>query len=316
MSVPDRHHILAETYQKQFIAEGKCVWVHDKEEGKQFPTQPKNSTVRTGFNTALLPDGSFDKASMETFFSTLETEYAQIITQFRSGFQTSERIGYAIAFMQFQAARSPLVRRFMTDLLLQLTPDDERLLKVLQVENVGIELLRRARAGDADAKTKIGLHSTKHIVDGVSNALKGLWYRPIRLCSPMPLVTSDNPVIYFSVKRQNGKVQTGLPFEGSRVLCFFPMAKDILLFGDTERPPLDKLMNDRPSQISNSIALVKRLNAVSAINAERSIVAPSETSLKRTMSSIAKKTASVSTLLEMYNQLAKAALYVTSEHWK
>ncbi|WP_157023154.1 DUF4238 domain-containing protein [Parasedimentitalea huanghaiensis] len=315
MSIPDRHHILAETYQKQFIEEGKCVWVYDKEVGKPFPTQPKNSTVRTGFNTALLPDGSLDKASMETFFSRLETEYPQAIDQFRTGFQTSERIDYAIAFMQFQAARSPLIRKFMTEMLLGFTPDDESFLKLLQVDSVGVELLHRARSGDEDAKTKIGLHSTQHIVEGVSKALKGVWYRPIRIVSPIPLITSDSPVTYFAIKKKRGKLQAGLPLVGSRILCFFPLARDIILFGDTERPPFDKLTYDRPSQVSKSIALVKRLNAISALNAERSIVAPSEKSLRKALSSIANKTPNEATLFEMYNQLAKAALRENSVHW-
>lgn len=315
MSEPKRHHILAETYQKHFIDEGTCVWVHDKEVPKTFATQPINVAVRTDFNTALLADGSLDRSAVEGIFSNFETDYSSTIRQLRSGIQTTDSINHAIAFMNLQAIRSPQLRRLMSEMILSTAPGSELALQKLGVHDVGVELLKRARDGDEDAKTKIGLQSSAHLAHGIASALKNVSYRSIRLDTPIDLITSDNPVAYFSVKKKRKKLSSGFPLPGTRILCFFPLARNLLLFGDTQKPSIERLFSDRPTQVSNSIALVKRLNAITALTAERTIVASNERDLTNTIKSISKATTTPETLFNLCSELAKIALRENSNHW-
>ncbi|MDE4061257.1 MULTISPECIES: DUF4238 domain-containing protein [Phaeobacter] len=315
MSEPKRHHILAETYQKHFIQEGNCVWVHDKFTRKTFTTQPINVAVRTDFNTALTPAGGLDRKTIESFFSNFEADYPATIAQLRSGVQTTDSINHAIAFMNLQVIRSPVLRQLMSDLLMQFSPKDNAALRAYGVHDVGLKLLEQARSGDVDAKIKIGLQSSKHLGLGVMNALKDVAYRTIRLDTPISLVSSDNPIVYFSVKRERGKWRSGLPLPSTRILCFFPLAKDILLFGDTEKPPFEQLFSERPSQVCNSVALVKRVNAINALTAERTIIAPTERDLSKTLSAIEKKNVKPNTLFSMCTELAKVAIRINNEHW-
>lgn len=316
MSEPRRHHILPKAYQKQFIHEGTSVWVHDKVEHKTFAVPPVNAAVRRDFNTALLADGSVDRVTVEGIFSNFESRYPQTVQQLQTGFQTNDSIVNAIEFMQTQAIRSPLLRRIMSEMILSVSPQTEQVLRDLGVQDVGIELINRARNGDDDAKIKIGLQSSAHLALGISSALKNVSYRSIRLNAPISLGTSDNPVIYFSVRRKGRKWHSTLPLPGTRILCFFPLAKDLLLFGDTEKPSLNHLLSERPTQVSDSIALVKRLNTITALTAERTVVASNERDLKKTLSSISKLTQKADTMFDMCSELAKVALQVNSEHWK
>lgn len=315
MSDPKRHHILAEAYQKHFIQEGNCVWVHDKSTAKTFVTQPINVAVRTDFNTALTPEGGLDRRTVEAFFSTFETDYPATIQQLRTGVQTTDSINHAIAFMNLQVIRSPVLRQLMSDLLVRFSPQDNAALRAYGVHDVGVTLLEQARSGDIDAKVKIGLQSSKHLALGVMNALKDVAYRTIRLDTPINLLSSDNPVVYFSVQRERGKWRSGLPFPSTRILCFFPLAKDILLFGDTEKPPFEQLFSERPSQICNSVALVRRVNAINALTAERTIIAPTERDLSKTLSAIQNKDFKPNRLFSMCTELAKVAIRINDEHW-
>lgn len=270
--------------------------------------------VRKDFNTALLDDGTVDRSTVEQFFGTFETEYPRAVETLRSGVQTSAMLRLTIDFMTLQIIRSPLSRRLMTELLLRYSPKSDSSLRVLGVQKAAIELLRRAREGDSDAITKIGLQSSAHLAQGVSNILKHVSYRTVRINSPSKLITSDHPVAYFSVNRKRKKLVATLPNLSSRTLCFFPLASDLLLFGDTQKPSSDVLWSDRPSQIINSVSLVKNLNAITALTAERTIVSGNKRDLEKSLRSVDGKKPTQKTLFRMYSELAKAAMNMNSEH--
>jgi len=315
LNEPRRHHILAEAYQKQFSNNDEHVWVFDKETQKRFCTSTTNVTVRRDFNSALNKNLELDHSTVESFFSNFESGYPQTIKSLRLGIQYNGLLDHTIQFMLLQAMRSPVTRRIMSELILRFAPHEERELRNLGIENVGIRLLNAARTGDNDAKQKIGLQASGHFAHGAANILIGLWYRSVRIHENLELCTSDNPVTYFVLVRKRGKLQAMLPVPGRRIVCCFPLARDVLLVGDSQKPPMLKLMTERPSQTTNSRSLTKKINEVCALNAERTIIASSEKSLEQITSSLPDKHIRPTKLFSKYAKLGKEIVKLNEAYW-
>ncbi|MDP2579533.1 DUF4238 domain-containing protein [Shimia thalassica] len=314
MSTPRRHHILPIAYQKQFMSRPQKIWVFDKKTEKLFETSPKNVSVRRDYNTALTNEKSLDYGSTEQFFGKNESNYPTTVSALRSGLQASSELDQAIQFMLLQAMRSPKARNLMGDLLLKFSPRGEDQLRSLGVEEAGIELLRRARAGDKDAEQKIGLQSSSHFARGLSSILAQLWYRPIRIESKLKLCSGDGPVLYFGVDKSRKKLRAGLPVASKRVLCCFPLADDLLLFGDSQKPPVSAFFTDQESQTTDSLALVKATNTAVSISSEQTVISGDEAALRKAIASSPKQL-SPKLLFAHYSKLGTELLKLNRIRW-
>ncbi|WP_434288072.1 DUF4238 domain-containing protein [Celeribacter sp. SCSIO 80788] len=315
MSQPRKHHILPQAYQWQFSTNQKHIWTWDKERDTFFGSNPLNISVQRDFNTALTHDFKEDFSTIEGFFSNFETSYPHDIKSLRNVITNRQALDHVIQFMLLQAARSPMARTMMSRFIEMLAPMDEEQLKQQGVDPIGIELIKRARSGDIDAKQKIGLQSSGHFLQGVTKIIERLFFRVVHLENELEFCSGDNPVAYFGIKFVSGKLTATFPLSGNRVLSAFPLSNKLLLIGDSAPAPSEAFLTVKPAQTSNSVNLVKYINRLLALSAERNVIASNEKILRHIRDNIPANSEKVAKLVAMQSAVAKELLKLNRSYW-
>lgn len=232
---PKLHHYVPQVYLRAFTNENGRLTAYRKDDPKSpHPKLPREVGAQNNYYAQPLPDGSLDRG-LEKFFQLTEDRWPSIVESFKSSGQLSEDL--VEPFYQFMGAmrvRGPASR------------DAAELTYAEQVRMAGEVLQRRGDLpspppGLEEALSMKNLvlkvdphqsiHALPHMLDGFSKVLEYLGFCVVRNETPIDLITSDNPVVYFDPTVSENALRPYAIQNGPPIELMFPITPKLLIVG-------------------------------------------------------------------------------------
>jgi hypothetical protein len=223
---------------RQFTNGDGRLTAYRKDDPKNpHPKLPKEVGAQNNYYSQPLPDGSLDRG-LENFFQLTERLWPSIIESFKSSGQLPHDL--VEPFYQFMGAmrvRGPASR------------DAAELTYAEQVRMAGELLERRGDLpcpppGLEEALSMKNLvltvdphqsiHALPHMLDGFARVLAHLGFCVVRNETPIDLITSDNPVVYFDPAVPEDGLRPYAIEDGPPIELIFPITPKLLIVGHSD----------------------------------------------------------------------------------
>ncbi|NYF22724.1 hypothetical protein HDC36_004201 [Xanthomonas sp. JAI131] len=229
-----KHHFVPVTYLKGFTAiEGSLHVYRKADPTKPFVCKPENigfTNYYYGFDKA---DGTFDTNSLEDAFQLVENDWPASLAAARN---RSELLGNDLArlleYIALQRARVPATRdsyeRFQAAGILATARQLHAQGKLPPIPGGREDILDDLEITVSPQSSLRGIAVALEACEKVFNSLN---FGILRNETEVPLLTSDNPVIWFDPSMEEDLIQPYRITQNGPIDLFFPMAPDLLLYG-------------------------------------------------------------------------------------
>lgn len=233
-----RHHYVPEAYLAHFCGPDGKLWVYRKDErGKAFLTSPTNVALERFYYAFTRDDGSRDSDSLEQVFSTLESRWPIAIAELEGCRSTPEIVQTVLEFAALQRARVPAVR------------DAYELMRADAADHIARVLDQHGRlppkpdgcadildAFEISVDPESSLKAISIVLSGVQDRIfPMLGFDIVLNASPVPFITSDNPVAWFIPFLSEDAVKPYDMRPGAPLEFQFPLTPRLLLLGRSQR---------------------------------------------------------------------------------
>lgn len=229
-----RHHYVPETYLREFSDADGCITVFRKNSpATPFRATPKNIGVEQYYYAFTKEDETRDTDSLEKIFSQFETDWPRVVCDLSRGIQSEDLTEELLSFACLQRARVPALRDAYELMRADALGETARLLQrmgKLPAAPPGAEdILDRVEISvDPEISIQAVGIAMKAIVDSV---YPRLGFRVVHNESRLDLITSDNPVSWFTPLKDESKTK---PYEmrpDAPLELIFPITPRLILVG-------------------------------------------------------------------------------------
>jgi hypothetical protein len=291
MSDPKQHHYVPETYLENFCDEDGAIWLHDKWEGRSFPSRPKKALKEHFYYAQPDHERKVWNHNVEHFFSEkIEKDWLSTVNLIQEGPDRLRSLRHFFMFLYATRVRVPNCRKAIEYALQQQVRavsgmikdknflDDERqgvahINKALNSNFQNMEDLYDAGVINITIDPHRSLLAMADLARGFSLVVSAIHFHFIKNCTPLDFNCSDNPIVYFPVGQQPNKCdpyqfRPNQPFE-----FIFPITKQYCLYHNSLYPI-------RAQQIvateTKDCSLVRRINRFVGAFADRFVVSSKE----------------------------------------
>jgi hypothetical protein len=258
-----RHHFVPVAYLKHFAdADGK-IFAYRKHTDRREPIHslPKNVALTWDYYAQPKTDGSWDYNRLENMFAAMETKWPTLVARMEARASINDSADYLFEFLGAMRVRVPASRDAA---------------ETIDREGVKATMRLRLRQGDLpplpgsltldDIDVTIDPHRSIHAMPQMARGF-GVAIHPLGfevLCNEtgVPIITNDNPVMYFDADRTIRKLQ---PYRSTgKTELLMPISRTRLLRGHPDLKPLYGQRNIAYRTI-NSAAEVRRINTLASM---------------------------------------------------
>lgn len=230
MRTPTLHHYVPQFYLGRFTDASGRLWVWDRDRDRVFRTRPKGVAAEKHFYWhEELASQRHDPLAMEKQFSQLEGEVAQI---------TSQWLAWLRDMKLMEKIEVPDVNRELVSLHIAL-----QFLRTADTRDILAALAEPSKEGESVSPAQrqflhLDLLWDDRIYSVLADRIKRATWLFGRNTTPIPFITSDNPVAFRS--RDNAMwLKSGIYSNGT--YSVFPLAPDIVMYCHPKEPPWEKL---------------------------------------------------------------------------
>jgi len=232
-----KHHFIPVTYLKRFTNNAGLIFTYRKDTPEIFTEAPPE---RTGFINHYyrqpIPGGGWDHNTIEDAFQEIEGLWTPAIKRLRAQepFSPSQLVEL-FAFIAALHVRVPSTRDAVEQSLSEQVKRAAR-----DLDASGYFPPKPEGLEDILDHTEIAIdpHQSLHAMDNIAktfeNVIDILGFKIIKNETPLPLITTDNPVVFFNPNKKEEKV---LPYRISiskgDIEFFTPLDTQHLLYGHT-----------------------------------------------------------------------------------
>jgi hypothetical protein len=186
-----------------------------------------------------LPDGGRNNDKLEDFFSEIETCWPSIVEDFRAKKNVNEHLTSIFSFIILQRVRVPATRDACEKALAEFVK-----VTAQNMEKAG--LFPPPPKGFEDILDHIevaidphrSIHAMVDVMKGVGELLDRLGICVIHNRTDVPFITSDNPVVWFDPTFKEHEMRPYAIRPDGPVILMFPVAPDLMIYGDTDKKDL------------------------------------------------------------------------------
>jgi len=232
-----RHHYVPKSYLKAFCdADGKLYVYRKDEPNKKIRLSPDSAGFHKYYYSQPTSDGGMDHDRLEGLFSEYEGKWAGIVHKFRGSENVNGVLDTIYAFVALQRARVPAARDACEKVLAETVKATMRQMNAageLPPPPKGLEdLLEHV---DVAIDPHQSIHAMPYIIRGVGELLDRIGIEVVQNDTDVPFLTSDNPVIWFDPSLPEAKMRPYAVRPDGPVMLMFPVAPDLMIYGDTSR---------------------------------------------------------------------------------
>ncbi len=233
--IKKKHHFISKAYLQAFCdGEGK-LHVHRKDDPeKVLRLSPDNVGFHKYYYSQPLPEGGHDHNQLEDFFCEYESRWPGIVKQLRAWEKVNDHLGDIYAFIALQHARVPATRDMCEKLAAEFVKGTMRQMDAegkLPPRPEGFEdILDHV---DVTIDPQQSILAMVHIMFGIGDLLNRIGIAVLRNKTPIPFLTSDNPVIWFDRSLPTREMMPYRIREDGPITFLFPVAPDLIIFGDS-----------------------------------------------------------------------------------
>lgn len=279
MANSKRHHFVPQGYLKAFSNADERLFAYRKD----CPGEPHLRSIRdvaaeNYYYAQPTPDGSRDLESLEKFFQQTENLWPDMVRTFERGNQLDRQL--VEPFYQFIGAlrvRGPASRDVAELAMAEQVRAFGEILEArgdLPIPPAGLEDALTFKNLTISIDPHQSIHAMPHMLDGFAHVLEYLGFAIIINETNVPLLTNDNPVIYFDPTVSEKDLRPYSIENGPPIELLMPITPKLLLVGHSQWAGPHSHLNLRylPCQ---SPQIIKRANRFAARFAYREIYANS-----------------------------------------
>ncbi|MBF0092943.1 MAG: DUF4238 domain-containing protein [Alphaproteobacteria bacterium] len=229
-----RHHYVPRAYLRPFCDGQGRLRVYRKDEPEKIICQsPDNFGFHKYYYSQPSEDGGRDNC-LEDLFSKLESKWPPLVDGLRRGddIGDSESLGVLLDFIALQRARVPAAR----DMIERIRA--EQVMSTTRVMDAS-GLLPPKPPGHGDIldhlEVAIDPHQSllemKPLMDGIDRVFSEIGLGALHNKTDIPLLTSDNPVIWFDPSVPETEMRPYVWRPGTPLVFIFPVAPDCVIYG-------------------------------------------------------------------------------------
>jgi len=228
-----RHHFIPKAYLKAFLdGDGKiCVYRKD-DPGRVFRQSPDSVGFHRHYYAQPLPEGGYDHDKLENFFSEYESRWPSIVERLHQRDNVNDCIEDIFAFMALQRARVPATRDAVEAFLAATVKDVAQRLdaaRELPPKPKGFEdILEHIKVAIDPHKS---IHAMVDVIRGTGRVMERLGIGALHNGTSIPLVTSDNPVIWFDPCVPESEMRPYMISPDGPIVLLLPVAPDLMIYG-------------------------------------------------------------------------------------
>jgi Protein of unknown function (DUF4238) len=264
MTHPKQHHYVHESYLEQFVVNGEPLQVVDKWElGRVFPDSPGNILKEKSYFSQPLHEEQKMDFKLETFFSTIEGKWPELIQAIVAGHELSDEM-YS-DFLQcliMLRVRVPNARKAIEACLRHSVReaaelvDDPKLKDLIDAGSIKISV---------DPHRSIGLMS--QLAQTMGSMLGRMRSRSfLHNKTSTQFITSDNLMVIYQNSKNSDRPEPYPTAENSDFSILFPLTPQIAFYYDSSQA---KRLQHRTVR---SPKTVQKMNSLIALFADRFIV--------------------------------------------
>ena len=226
-----KHHIIPVAYLSGFTDEAGKIYqfLKDKPLEPQYNV-PRELGHRRDYYAQPLPNGNTDFNKLEDFFGTIESTWPNILTKLESRtILAEEELSTLYTFLYLMKVRVPATRDGVEKMLAFQVKEMGRMLEVR-----GELPPRPPELEGVDIQVSIDPHQSIHamteIAKGFQRVLDAVHFVIYHNKTQIPLLTSDNPIVYFDSSAPENEMQP-YALEPRSLEFIFPISSSIVLHG-------------------------------------------------------------------------------------
>jgi hypothetical protein len=230
-----RHHFVPVAYLKHFADADGRIFAYRKhtDESEPIYTLPKNVALIRDYYTQPKPDGTWDYNAIEGLFANLEAKWPRLVARISERENINDAVDYLFEFLGAMRVRVPAARDAAETVereMVKATTRSMRRRGLLPPMPEGLTL----DGIDVTINPHQSIHATPHMARGFGVAIHPLGFELLCNETGVPVVTNDNPVMYFDADRplkklepyrSTGKIELLMPISPTRVLRGHPDLK-------------------------------------------------------------------------------------------
>jgi Protein of unknown function (DUF4238) len=220
MSEPKQHHYIPETYLENFCGEDGVLWLHDKWEGKSFPSRPTKVLKEHFYYAQPDHERKVWNHNIEKFFSEkIERDWPSTVRLIHEGANAVKNLRHFYMFLYAMRVRVPNCRKSVEYALQQQVKvvsglikdkkflDDEKrgiaqINKVLNSNFRNMEELYGAGVINITIDPHRSLLAMVDLAKGFSLVVSTIQLHFVKNCTAADFNCSDNPIVYFPAGQQ------------------------------------------------------------------------------------------------------------------
>jgi len=229
-----RHHFIPVAYLRHFTDAGGKIFAFRKHTDQQEPihTTPRNIALIRDYYSQPKPDGEWDHNALEDLFDRkVESKWPALVARIRQRDNINDALEPLFGFIAALRVRVPAAR------------DAAELMQAAMVKSTMRLLDKKGKLPslpqgitidhfDVAINPHASIHAMPTLVKGFAIVLKGLGFEILCNETDVPLLTNDNPVMYFDADRPMESLQ---PYQsdpyGGRVELLVPIDTHHVLRG-------------------------------------------------------------------------------------
>ena len=223
-----RHHYVPKAYLKTFCdGEGKILVYRKDDPHKPLHLSLNNVALRNYYYSLPLPEGGHDNNILEDMFSELESQWPQLVDRLRQGdnINDSDSLTTLFNFVALQRLRVPASRDNLEKALSDLAKSNLRLMRANDKISCELDDLEVA------VNPSISLLSISAMEKVIRTVFGRMGWCVLHNKTDLPLLTSDNPAIWFDPSVPEDKMRPYVWRPGRPLLLIFPVAPDCVIYG-------------------------------------------------------------------------------------
>ena len=231
-----RHHYVSIAYLKSFCdGEGK-VFVYRKDDPKKlFHQKPDKTGFHKYYYSQPLPEGGMEHDFLEDFFSKVEAKWPPIVDRLQLGKNVDkDMLDVIYQFICLQYARVPATRDVIEKLDAEsIKMEVERLEAIgeLPPPPKGFEDIFRADRLAVPIDPHRSILAMPQMLFEAGKILDQIGLNVVYNTTDIPVLTSDNPVIWFDPSVPEEEMQPYNMQPGRPIILLFPVSPNLIILG-------------------------------------------------------------------------------------
>jgi hypothetical protein len=256
-----RHHYIPKSYLKFFCDDAGRILVYRKDDPcNVIQLSPDNTGFHKYYYSQPKPDGGKDHNALEDCFSKIEDKWPGIVGRLHRRENVNDSLIDIFQFMILQRVRVP-ASRDATERI-----DAERMLVQARCLDAAGKLPPKPK-GFEDILSRVevsinphqSIHAMVPMMRGIGQMFDRVGFGALHNKTEIPLLTSDNPVIWFDASVKDSDLQPYVLRPDGPVVLLFPVSPSLVIYGDSP-------MRDQFASEGLGVADLSDTGLVEAIN--------------------------------------------------